>query len=83
MVDTSDEWIVARTGIKERRISAPDETVADMGFIAAKNAIEMAGIDKHDIDLIIVATTSVVTPSHHQRAKSKVCLRSRVAVHST
>ncbi|MEZ9703693.1 3-oxoacyl-ACP synthase [Vibrio breoganii] len=58
MVDTADEWIVARTGIKERRISAPDESVADMGFIAAKNAIEMAGIDKKDIDLIIVATTS-------------------------
>lgn len=58
MVDTTDEWIVTRTGIKERRIAAADETVADMGAIAAKNAIEMAGIDKHDIDLIIVATTS-------------------------
>ena len=58
MVDTSDEWIVTRTGIKERRIAAENETVADMGYIAAKNAIEMAGIDKNDIDLIIVATTS-------------------------
>ena len=45
MVDTSDEWIVTRTGIKERRIAAENETVADMGYIAAKNAIEMAGID--------------------------------------
>ncbi|MBM7036583.1 beta-ketoacyl-ACP synthase III [Vibrio ulleungensis] len=58
MVDTSDEWIVARTGIKERRIAADDESVADMGYIAAKNAIEMAGISKDEIDLIIVATTS-------------------------
>jgi 3-oxoacyl-[acyl-carrier-protein] synthase-3 len=58
MVDTSDEWIVARTGIKERRIAAEDESVADMGYIAAKNAIEMAGISKDEIDLIIVATTS-------------------------
>ncbi len=58
MVETSDEWIVARTGIKERRIAAEDESVADMGYIAAKNAIEMAGISKDDIDLIIVATTS-------------------------
>ncbi|CAH0526537.1 beta-ketoacyl-ACP synthase III [Vibrio hippocampi] len=58
MVDTSDEWIVTRTGIKERRISAEDETVADMGYEASLKAIEMAGIDKNDIDMIIVATTS-------------------------
>ncbi|GLT17967.1 3-oxoacyl-[acyl-carrier-protein] synthase 3 protein 1 [Vibrio zhanjiangensis] len=58
MVETSDEWIVTRTGIRERRISADDETVADMGAIAAQNAIEMAGIKADEIDLIIVATTS-------------------------
>ena len=58
MVETSDEWIVARTGIKERRIAAENETVADMSYFAAVNAIEMAGIDKNDIDMIIVATTS-------------------------
>ncbi|MCJ2375453.1 ketoacyl-ACP synthase III [Vibrio sp. ZSDZ34] len=58
MVDTNDEWIVSRTGIKERRISAEDESVADMAYHASVNAIEMAGIDKHDIDMIIVATTS-------------------------
>ncbi|MFC5077184.1 3-oxoacyl-[acyl-carrier-protein] synthase 3 protein 1 [Vibrio thalassae] len=58
MVDTTDEWIVTRTGIKERRIAAEDETVADMGYEASVKAIEMAGIDKNDIDLIIVATTS-------------------------
>ena len=58
MVDTSDEWIVTRTGIRERRIAAPDETVSTMGFEAAKRALEMAGISTDEIGLIIVATTS-------------------------
>ena len=58
MVDTSDEWIVTRSGIRERRIAAADETVATMGFEAAKNAIEAAQINTQDIELIIVATTS-------------------------
>lgn len=58
MVDTSDEWIVTRTGIRERRIAGPDETVATMGFAAANRALEMAGIDKEQIGLIVVATTS-------------------------
>ncbi|WON78351.1 beta-ketoacyl-ACP synthase III [Serratia sp. UGAL515B_01] len=61
MVDTSDEWIVTRTGIRERRIAAADETVATMSFRAASLAMEMAGIAKEDIDLIVVATT---TSSH-------------------
>ncbi|MFC0225738.1 beta-ketoacyl-ACP synthase III [Serratia aquatilis] len=61
MVDTSDEWIVTRTGIRERRIAAADETVATMGFQAASLALEMAGIAKEDIGLIVVATT---TSSH-------------------
>jgi 3-oxoacyl-[acyl-carrier-protein] synthase-3 len=58
MVDTNDEWIVTRTGIKERRIAADGETVAMMAYHAAKNAIEMAKVDKNDIDMIIFATTS-------------------------
>lgn len=58
MVDTSDEWIVTRTGIRERRIAGPDETVATMAFAAATRALEMAEIDKSEIGLIIVATTS-------------------------
>lgn len=58
MVDTSDEWIVTRSGIRERRIAAADETVATMGFEAAKNAIEVAQFNPQDIELIIVATTS-------------------------
>lgn len=58
MVETSDEWIVARTGIRERRIAAADENVSTMAFEAAKHALAMAQIDKHEIGLIIVATTS-------------------------
>lgn len=58
MVDTSDEWIVTRTGIKERRIAAETDTVASMAYHAAVQAIDMAKIDAQDIDLIIVATTS-------------------------
>ncbi|MEY4475215.1 MAG: hypothetical protein RL248_982 [Pseudomonadota bacterium] len=61
MVDTSDEWIITRTGIRERRIAGLDETVASMGFHAAEKALAMAGIDKNDIGLIVVATT---TSSH-------------------
>lgn len=58
MVDTSDEWIVTRTGIRERRIAGADENVASMGFHAAQRALEMVGIDPNDIGLIVVATTS-------------------------
>ncbi|YCI80256.1 ketoacyl-ACP synthase III [Enterobacteriaceae bacterium] len=58
MVDTSDEWIVTRTGIRERRIAAPHETVSTMGYEASVRALDMAGINKDDIGLIIVATTS-------------------------
>lgn len=58
LVDTSDEWIVTRTGIRERRIAGPDENVATMGHQAALNALEMSGIDKDKIGLLIVATTS-------------------------
>lgn len=58
MVDTSDEWIVTRTGIRERRVAAHDENVATMGFSAAQRAIDMAGITAEDVGLIIVATTS-------------------------
>lgn len=56
MVETSDEWIVTRTGMKERRIAHPDEYTSDMGFYAAKRAIEAAGVSVEEIDLILVAT---------------------------
>ena len=58
MVETTDQWIVERTGISERRIAAADETVATMGYQAALKAIEMAGIDATEIDMIVCGTTS-------------------------
>lgn len=58
MVDTTDEWIVARTGIKERHIAAEDEFTSDLACQAAQNAIASAEISAADIDLIIVATTT-------------------------
>jgi 3-oxoacyl-[acyl-carrier-protein] synthase III len=58
MVDTSDEWIVQRTGIKERHIAAKDETTSDMGAAAAKLAIERSGIKAEDVDMVICATIS-------------------------
>ena len=58
MVDTTDEWIFTRTGIRERHIVAEDEFTSDLALLAAKNAIEAAGIAAADIDLIIVATTT-------------------------
>ena len=58
MVDTSNEWILERTGISERRIAAPDETAASMGAIAARRALEAANTDPSEIDLDICATTS-------------------------
>jgi 3-oxoacyl-[acyl-carrier-protein] synthase-3 len=59
LIDTSDEWITKRTGIKERRIASKDEATSDLGQKAAQIAIDRAGISKEDIDLIICAT---VTP---------------------
>lgn len=59
MVDTSDEWIFTRTGIKERRIAADKETVSDMSLTASRAALEMAKMSPLDIDVIIMAT---VTP---------------------
>ncbi len=58
MVDTSDEWIIERTGISERRIAAPHETVTYMGAEAAKKALEAANIGADEIDLVICATTT-------------------------
>jgi 3-oxoacyl-[acyl-carrier-protein] synthase-3 len=58
MVDTSDEWITTRTGIKERRIAAKDEHTSDMAAKAALAAIEQAGISAKEIDLILLATAT-------------------------
>ncbi|WP_294871608.1 beta-ketoacyl-ACP synthase III [Sulfuricurvum sp. RIFCSPLOWO2_12_FULL_43_24] len=58
MVDTTDEWITKRTGIKERHIAAENETTSDMGVKAAEKAIERSGLDKSQIDMLICATIS-------------------------
>ncbi len=59
MVDTSDEWIVERTGIRERRVAAPEEALSDLALPAAKAALAQAGLDASAVELIVVAT---VTP---------------------
>src|SRR3990172_3706062 len=58
MVETSDEWIVSRTGMKERRLAGKDEFTSDMGFEAAKKALESAGIGADTLDLIVFATST-------------------------
>ena len=58
MVDTSDEWITKRTGIKERHIAADTEFTSDLGVKAAELAIERSGLEKNDIDMIVCATIS-------------------------
>ena len=57
-VDTSDEWITERTGIKFRHIAGPDETTATLATLASRNALDAAGMTADDIDLIIVATAT-------------------------
>jgi 3-oxoacyl-[acyl-carrier-protein] synthase-3 len=59
LVDTSDEWIVERTGIRERRVAGADEALSDLSLPAARSALEQAGLEPSAVDLIIVAT---VTP---------------------
>ncbi len=65
MVETSDQWIRDRTGIRERRIAADGETTADLAEHAARNAMEAAGVAPSDVDLLIVGTTTpdLVFPS--------------------
>ncbi len=61
IVDTSDEWIVSRTGMKERRLAGATEYTSDMGYHAAKKAIDAANIDRNEIDFILFAT---LTPDY-------------------
>ncbi|KRA73048.1 3-oxoacyl-ACP synthase [Lysobacter sp. Root667] len=58
MVDTSDEWIAARTGIRERHIVAEGETTCDLAYHASMRALEAAGVDPQDLDLIVLGTTT-------------------------
>ncbi|HYY75884.1 MAG TPA: beta-ketoacyl-ACP synthase III [Gaiellaceae bacterium] len=58
MVDTSDEWIETRTGIRERRIAEPDQAASDLALPAARQALEDAGVAAEDLDLVVVATAT-------------------------
>jgi 3-oxoacyl-[acyl-carrier-protein] synthase-3 len=58
MMDTSDEWIQERTGIKRRHLAAEGEATSDLALAAARQALDMAGLTAEDIDLIIIATTT-------------------------
>ncbi|MDP1852777.1 MAG: beta-ketoacyl-ACP synthase III [Candidatus Omnitrophota bacterium] len=69
MVDTSDEWIITRTGIKQRRIAASNEATSDLAVAAAKKALKKAGVRPKDLELIIVAT---ITPD--MQFPSTACL---------
>ncbi len=74
MVDTSDEWIVSRTGMKERRIAREDEHSSDMGFLAAQAALTDAGLKAEDIGLVLVVTMSpdYISPSTAAIIQSKL-----------
>jgi 3-oxoacyl-[acyl-carrier-protein] synthase-3 len=62
MVDTKDEWILTRTGIRERRIAGPDESLSTFAVPAARAALEMAGVDGSEVDLVLCATVTPDTP---------------------
>lgn len=81
MVDTSDEWITTRTGIKERRIAAADEFTSDMASQAAQRAMKAAGVTGEQIDLIIVATITpdMVFPSTACLVQQKIGARRAAA----
>ncbi len=77
MVDTTDEWIYARTGIRQRHVAAEGENASDLALHASRRALEAAGITAADIDLIVVATTTpdMVFPSTACLLQSKLGVR--------
>jgi len=77
MVDTSDEWIVQRTGIRERHVAAEGETTSDLGIAAARAALAHAQVDAQDIDLIVCATS---TPDNTFPA-SAVAIQAGLGIH--
>ena len=78
MVDTTEEWIESRTGIRERRIAASDERTSDLAEHATRRALDAAGIEPQELDLIVVATT---TPDHV--FPSVACLlQDRLGIHN-
>ncbi|MCH9740027.1 MAG: ketoacyl-ACP synthase III, partial [Epsilonproteobacteria bacterium] len=77
MVDTSDEWILKRTGIKERRIAADDEYTSDMAAKASQIAIERAGLENSDIDLVVCAT---VTPDYFNMPATACIISDKIGI---
>ncbi len=77
MVDTSDEWILKRTGIKERRIASENEVTSDMATIASKIAIKRAGLEKEDIDLVVCAT---VTPDYFNMPSTACVISDKLGI---
>ncbi|BCG95062.1 beta-ketoacyl-ACP synthase III [Mesorhizobium sp. 131-2-1] len=77
MVETSDEWIVQRTGIRQRHVAADDETTASLGEAAARAALDSAGLTPADIDLIVLATS---TPNNTFPATA-VEIQNRLGMH--
>ena len=82
IVETSDEWIQSRVGIRERRIAAPDEQVDEMAWRAAEKAIANAGIDKAEIDYVVVATCTAIdrSPNITARVAARLGLGSPAAL---
>jgi len=68
-LDTSDEWIASRTGIRERRIARPDEAASDLAEVAARRCLESGGVDPTDLDLVIVTT---ISPDHMMPATASI-----------
>jgi 3-oxoacyl-[acyl-carrier-protein] synthase-3 len=77
LVDTSDEWIVTRTGIRERRIAGPEQSTQDLALPAAEQALQDAGVTADDLDLILVATNTPDTlfPSTAARLGARLASR--------
>lgn len=79
MVDTSDEWITKRTGIKERHIASENETTSDMGVKAALKAIERSGISKEDIDMVVCAT---ISPDYFNMPSTATIISNKLGLNS-
>lgn len=82
MVDTSDEWIVQRTGMRERRIAAPDEYVSDLAIKAVRDMVDRYGVNVQDADMILVATSTpdYAFPSTASRVQAKLGIASTGAL---
>lgn len=82
MVETSDEWIVQRTGMRERRIAAPDQYVSDLAIKAVEDMVERYGVTVQDADMILVATSTpeYSFPSTASRVQSKLGIASTGAM---